>query len=89
MNDLTVKSAKDYIVRNYGEPRHNIGCLVRGIRRVSKDTGLAVSDLFFLMIENQPIEGAYTHSYGFHTSNGRHLIDTMANNYYNELSKLN
>ena len=86
MNDLTVKSAKDYIVSNYGEPRHNIGCLIRGIRRVSKDTGLAVSDLFFLMIENKPIEGAYTHSYGFHTSNGRYLIDTFTSEYYNYLN---
>ena len=89
MNTLTVRDAEKYIKDNYGKPRHNIGCLVRGIRKVAKQTKLNPLDLFHLMIENEPIAGAYTHSYGFHTREGRYLIESMQDNYYRELNQLN
>jgi len=40
--------------------------------------------LFHLLIENEPIASAYTHSYGFHTRNGCHLIETNQNYYYEQ-----
>jgi hypothetical protein len=34
-----------------------------------------------LLLANTPIPELYTHSYGFHTANGRHLINSMQNSY--------
>ena len=36
----------------------------------------------FVLIENRPIDGLHTHSYGFHTANGRELINGIQNKYY-------
>ena len=79
---LTIAEAKKYITTNYGSPRHDISKLVRACRTVGTETEIDPRALFFLVIENQPIDGCYTHSYGFHTSNGRHLIDSINNLYY-------
>ena len=38
--------------------------------------------LMQLLIENRPIDGLHTHSYGFHTANGRELINGIQNKYY-------
>ena len=35
-----------------------------------------------LLFFNDPIPGLYTHSYGFHTANGRGIIDTIIGYYY-------
>ena len=37
------------------------------------------------MLGDIPIKGHYTHSYGFHTANGRSLIEGMKNVYYEEV----
>ena len=80
--NLTVAGAKKYITENYGQPRQDVSCLVKACRKVGKDNGITPIDLFFLMVENKPIEGVNTHSYGFHTSTGRYLIETTGNIYY-------
>ena len=80
MNKLTIPSAKRYIRENYGQERQNISILVKAIRKISKAEGVNPLDLFFLIIENKPM--AMTHSYGFHTRYGRHLIDTTISTYY-------
>ena len=38
-----------------------------------------------LLLENKPIDALHTHSYGFHTANGRSLIDGMINTYHEEV----
>jgi len=38
-------------------------------------------ELLLLLIENRPIDSLHTHSYGFHTANGRYIIDKMISNY--------
>ena len=38
-----------------------------------------------LLLENKPIEALHTHSYGFHTHNGRELIQGMQNAYHEEI----
>jgi len=38
-----------------------------------------------LLLENKPINALHTHSYGFHTANGRSLIEGMQNAYYEEV----
>ena len=90
--NLTVTGAKKYIKYNYGRESFTIdvSCLVKACKKVAKDNGVKPLDLFYLMIENKPIEGGYTHSYGFHTGTGRYLIETTGNTYYQfEYSKRN
>lgn len=38
--------------------------------------------LFRLLCFNEPIPELHTHSYGFHTSNGRYIIDSLQEYYY-------
>ena len=33
-------------------------------------------------VSDKPIDALHTHSYGFHTANGRSLIEGMQNTYY-------
>jgi hypothetical protein len=39
-------------------------------------------DLFHLLVENKPINNLMTHSYGFHTANGRYIIESIQEKYY-------
>lgn len=80
MKNLTVKQAESYICENYGQPRHNVSAIVKACKHVGKLCKQRPIDLFFLLIENRPMEG--THSYGFHTGYGRELINTIQSYYY-------
>ena len=42
-------------------------------------------ELMRLLLENKPIDALHTHSYGFHTANGRSLIESMQDAYYTEV----
>jgi len=79
---MTIPQAKKYIKETYGEAKHNISSLVKACRKTAKKYKIDAYDVFFLMIENKPIDALYTHSYGFHTSNGRQLIEETSNHYY-------
>jgi len=83
MKSLTIKAVKNYLTENYGAPRHNVKCMIIAARKTAKKYGLKAIDVFFLAIENKPIKGAYTHSYGFHTATGRAIIDNFSNTYNN------
>ena len=39
-------------------------------------------DLMRLLFFNDPIPGLHTHSYGFHTATGRHIIHKLQDKYY-------
>ena len=39
-------------------------------------------DLLRLLFFNDPIPSLHTHSYGFHTATGRHIIETLKQKYY-------
>ena len=39
-------------------------------------------DLLKLLFFNDPIAELHTHSYGFHTATGRHIIETIKDYYY-------
>lgn len=82
VKSLTIAGAKNHITSNYGTPRHNVKSLVLACRKLGKQNKIAPLDLFHLLIENVPIAGEYTHSYGFHTSQGRYLIETLKSYYY-------
>ena len=86
-DNITIAEARKYISENYGAPRHDVSLLVRACRNTAKENeGFEPRDIFHLVIENLPIGNA-THSYGFHTAMGRHLIESTIN--YYEYSKTN
>jgi len=62
--------------------RHDVKKLKLSIQYVAKKERINPLQLFRLLCFNEPIEGLYTHSYGFHTRTGRYLIESLQNKYY-------
>jgi len=87
---LTVKSATSAIVKEAGaRPRHDMPRLVEACRTVAKQNSFSPWEAFRLLCFNEPIPGHYTHSYGFHTGNGRAIIDQITNHYHRyEMAKI-
>ena len=81
INKLTEKKAQNYIIYNYGYLKHDIKKLVKASRETAKKYNCTPLQIFLFMIENEPIEKLYTHSYGFNTSGGREIKETFKNNY--------
>ena len=86
MNTLTVKLIDNYLTENYGGARHCVKTIKKACDIIAKEYEYTPIDIFYLIIENKPIEGSYTHSYGFHTRHGRDIINTFKNTYYSILS---
>ena len=82
MKNLTTKAAKEYILNEYGYLRHDIKKLIKSCRITAKQYNCSPLQIFFFMIEEEPIKKLYTHSYGFNTSGGREIKQTFKNNYY-------
>ncbi len=81
---MTADQVEKYITEDLGmTPRHNCEALACAINDISAEVDYDSYELMQLLLENRPIEGLHTHSYGFHTANGRSLIDGMVN-LYNE-----
>ena len=80
---MTSKQIKDYLVENYGECRHDPEAMSAAINDISEELGYEDKfKLFLLLVENKPIDILYTHSYGFHTRNGRRIINKIKEYYY-------
>jgi len=79
---LTDKFAENYIHYNYGYLKHDIKKLVKASRTTAKQYNCSPLNMFFFMIENEPIRELRTHSYGFNTAGGREIKETFQN-YYN------
>ena len=82
MKRLTKKGIERYIINNYGASRHNFEYMRMACIKVSKMFKCSPIEIFHFMIENEPIKGLNTHSYGFNTSFGRHIKDEFKNAYY-------
>ena len=63
-------------------PRHNVEALACAVNDMAEELEYDAFELLLLLIENRPIDNLHTHSYGFHTSNGRYIIEKMKSNYY-------
>ena len=84
--DITGEQIENYIINELdSKPRHNCMALAEAINHVADETGYEPFALMQLLLENKPIDALHTHSYGFHTANGRSLIEGMQNTYYEEL----
>ena len=80
---ITIQELKNYFKNDLkATPRHDLKSCKYAFNKLNKEIKIDVLDLVYLIFENRPIQKLITHSYTFHTSNGRYLIDTFAN-YYN------
>ena len=80
---MTGKQVEKYIMRDLGMiPRHDCYALADAITDMAKELDHDECELMYLLLENRPIDVLYTHSYGFHTANGREIINNLQNKYY-------
>ena len=80
---MTGKQVEKYIKEDLGkEPRHDCEALANAITEMSQQLVYDECELMYLLLENRPIDALYTHSYGFHTANGRHIIELLTDKYY-------
>jgi len=83
---MTGEQIEDYIINELdSEPRHNCEALAEAINHIAAEVDYSAFELMRLLLENEPIDALYTHSYGFHTANGRSLIEGMVNTYQKEI----
>ena len=80
---MTGKQVEGYIKYNLQmKPRHNVDALADAITDMAYELEYDEFELLQLLLENKPIDAIHTHSYGFHTANGRHIINTIKEKYY-------
>ena len=84
--DITGENIEYYIINELDSmPRHNCEALAVAINHIADEVEHDSFALMQLLLENKPIDALHTHSYGFHTSNGRSLIEGMQNAYHEEV----
>ena len=86
---MTGEKVRKYIENELGcEPVHDVDALASAIEEMARElkikegkyiTGL---ELMELLLDNRPITALHTHSYGFHTANGRGIINSLKEKYY-------
>ena len=80
---MTAEQIENYITTQLEcKPRHDCEALAEAINHIAEEVDHDAFELMRLLIENKPIDALHTHSYGFHTANGRSLIEGMQNKYY-------
>ena len=79
---MTATQIKTYLENEYGECRHDAYAMSGAINDMAEEIDADEWDLFHLLVENKPINSLMTHSYGFHTANGRNIIETIKSKYY-------
>ena len=80
---MTGKEVEKYIMGDLGcEPRHDCEALAAAITDMAEEIDTDERKLMELWLNNKPINSLMTHSYGFHTANGRHIIETIKEKYY-------
>ena len=80
---MTATEITNYLVNEYGECKHDAYAMAEAINYIAEDLEHDNElELLQLLIENKPINRLMTHSYGFHTSGGRAIINNIKNKYY-------
>ena len=86
---LTSKKVKEYVAwRSNQELRQCPDCIAAACNdmaiKYNNEFGqrLNAKELMKLLFFNDPIPQLFTHSYGFHTATGRHIIETLKMKYY-------
>jgi len=75
---------RKYLEKNYGECKHDTRQMEYACKVLSKELKTTPKSVFLFMVENEPIEGCHTHSYGFNTREGRGIKDYFQS-LYNDL----
>ena len=84
---MTAEQVEEYIRKDLGmTPRHDCYALAQAITDTSLDMDYDECELMYLLLENRPIDALHTHSYGFHTTNGRLIIERIKSYYYEHKS---
>ena len=80
---MTGKQVEGYIKYTLQmKPRHNVDALASAVTDMAEELEYDAFELLQLLIENKPIVAIHTHSYGFHTANGREIINRLKEKYY-------
>ena len=87
------KEVEKYIKELGFTPRHNCKALAAAVTHYCYEIeremfGARVPtelELLELLLANKPIADLHTHSYGFHTRNGRQIINALEDKYYEEI----
>lgn len=80
----TIKALKNYFSKELKmKPVHNLHSCKYAFNELNKELNTNINELIYLIFENKEISNLYTHSYGFHTGNGRYIINTFQSLYYN------
>ena len=80
---MTAIEIINYLENEYGECKHDAYAMAEAINYIAEDLEYDNKwDLFHLLVENVPIKRLMTHSYGFHTSGGRAIIESIQSKYY-------
>ena len=88
MEQITIKQLKNYFDNDLQMTcKHDLKACKYAFNVLNKEVKTNILDLVYLIFENKPIDNLYTHSYNFHTRNGRYIIDSFKNYYYNYLNK--
>jgi len=85
MNKLNNKDVEQYIKGLGHEPRHNTQAIAEACNELDYlwDELPSADALMRFILGDEPIKGLYTHSYGFHTADGRAIREQFTN-YYNQ-----
>ena len=80
---MTATEVLNYLEKEYGECKPDAYAMAEAVNQTREDMDYEDEwDLFHLLVENTPIPSLHTHSYGFHTANGRGIIERMQSYYY-------
>ena len=80
---MTGKEVEKYIMKDLGFiPRHDCEALATAITDIATEIDADEQELMELLLNNKPINSLMTHSYGFHTRNGRTIINNLKGKYY-------
>ena len=84
MKKLTNKKVKEYVTwRSNQELRQCPDCIAAACNDAAIEFNHnSALDLMQLLFFNDPIPALHTHSYGFNTATGRHIIETIKEKYY-------
>ena len=80
---MTGEQVRKYIENELGcEPVHDVDALASAIEDMAEEIDANERELMELLLDNRPITALHTHSYGFHTANGRGIINSLKEKYY-------
>ena len=80
---MTGKQVEGYIKYTLQKnPRHDVYALADAVTDMAEELDHDECELLYLLLENRSIDALHTHSYGFHTTNGSYIIESIQNKYY-------